>query len=63
MAEHEKRPAWITDAMVAYLDGLRKSGVVNMLGATPYIQEEFELLREEAVEVLAWWQRTYDGNR
>lgn len=38
-----------------FLDNLRESGVTNMLGATPYVQEAFELSKKESREILSQW--------
>jgi hypothetical protein len=38
-----------------FLNNLRYSGVTNMFGAAPYLQEEFDLSRQEAKEVLLEW--------
>lgn len=38
-----------------FLNNLRVSGVTNMFGAAPYLQEEFDLSRQEAKEVLLEW--------
>tara|TARA_R110000824_G_scaffold260606_1_gene449256 strand:+ start:1430 stop:1654 length:225 start_codon:yes stop_codon:yes gene_type:complete len=39
-----------------YLDTLRNSGVTNMMGAIPYLLEEFEELdRAVATEILTLW--------
>lgn len=43
-----------------YLEDLRQSGVTNMFGAAPYLQEEFDLNRKEAREILANWMTNYD---
>ena len=46
-----------------FLDDLRKSGVTNMYGASPYLQEEFDLDRDDARKVLLAWMRTFgDGS-
>lgn len=42
-----------------YLDALRDSGVTNMFGAAPYLQEEFGLDRSEARAVLSDWMKSY----
>ncbi len=45
-----------------YLDGLRDSGEVNMLGAVPYLQRKFLELsfdREKAKAVLQAWMDSY----
>lgn len=44
-----------------FLDALRESGVTNMFGARPYIQEEFDLEAKEASAILVEWMRTF-GN-
>ena len=38
-----------------YLNELRESGATNMFGAGPYLEQEFDLGRREAKEVLMWW--------
>ncbi len=38
-----------------YLDRLRESGIVNMFGAGPYVEDEFGLGRQEAKEHLIEW--------
>jgi len=46
-----------------FLDGLRESGVVNMFGASPYLEESFPSLNhEEAIKVLSKWMETF-GSR
>lgn len=42
-----------------YLDKLRESGVTNMYGATPYLQEEFDLDCQEAKAILVEWMQTF----
>ena len=44
-----------------YLDDLRESGVTNMYGAGPYVQEEFGLDRKEARDVVIAWMRTFSN--
>jgi uncharacterized protein YciI len=38
-----------------YLDQLQESGEVNMIGARPYIMEEFDVTKPEATAILAEW--------
>jgi hypothetical protein len=45
----------------AYLDALRLSGVTNMFGASPYLQNEFGLNRREAQQVLMDWIKQFKG--
>lgn len=42
-----------------YLDELRESGVVNMFGAGPYLEEEFDLSKQEARTILKEWMNTF----
>jgi len=43
----------------SYLNVLRDSGVTNMFGASPYLQNEFGLSRSEAKKVLAAWMNSF----
>lgn len=43
----------------AYLDALRESGITNMFGAAPYLQEAFGLDRKEARQILLQWMEQY----
>ena len=54
-----EKPEILTDEHLFYLDDLRESGVINMFGAGPYLQDEFELTRKEANQVLSYWMRTF----
>lgn len=45
-----------------FLEKLRRSGVTNMYGAIPYIQEAFDLDYEMAKKVLLDWMKNYDRN-
>jgi hypothetical protein len=45
----------------AYLNVLRESGVTNMFGAAPYLQQEFGLSRHEAKDVLLKWMESFRG--
>ena len=47
------------DAIFEYLDDLRESGVTNMFGAGPYVQDEFGLGRREAGELVGEWMKTF----
>ena len=42
-----------------YLENLRKSGVVNMYGAGPYLQKAFDLTQDEATKILVDWMENY----
>lgn len=43
-----------------YLDWLRETGITNMFGAAPYLEEAFGISRKEAREVLGEWMRTFE---
>lgn len=43
-----------------YLENLRRSGVTNMFGATPYLQAEFVLSKQEAMAILSDWMKNYN---
>lgn len=45
-----------------YLENLRRSGVTNMFGATPYLMDEFGLSKREASSILAEWMRNYSSD-
>lgn len=45
-----------------YLAELRDSGVVNMFGATPFLQEEFGLDKVTARAVLVKWMKSFDND-
>ncbi len=42
-----------------YLDALRASGVTNMMGAIPYIQDEFSFPKDAAKKMLTAWMHTF----
>lgn len=43
-----------------FLEKLRKSGVTNMYGATPYLQEEFDISSKDAIKILTDWMQKYN---
>ena len=45
-----------------YLESLRKSGVTNMFGAAQFLEDQFELSRQEAKKVLLDWMQSYQRN-
>lgn len=47
------------EEMFDYLDTLRETGVTNMFGASPYLQQAFDIDRNEAKSVLLEWMKTY----
>lgn len=43
-----------------YLDGVRRSGAINMYAAVPYIQQEFQLSKKTARWLLGEWMDSYE---
>lgn len=54
------RMTGVLDRYLVYLDGLRISGVTNMFGARPFLQDEFGLTENEASAVLGYWMKTFE---
>ncbi len=55
-----ERPDFVTEEHLDFLDSLRDSGVTNMFGARPYIQEVFpELSKKQTTKVLSYWMKTF----
>ena len=42
-----------------FLEDLRKSGITNMHGASPFLAEKFGYTKNEAREILALWIENY----
>lgn len=61
MTTEKTKPAGLTDEHLEFLDELRESGVTNMFGATPYLQEEFGMERKDASEYLGYWMKTFSS--
>lgn len=54
------RPSYCDDVHLEYLDDLRESGVVNMLGARTYILNEYPFLSPaQAGKVLSYWMKSF----
>jgi hypothetical protein len=47
------------EEMFDYLDVLRETGVTNMFGAAPYLQQAFGIEKTEAKSILLEWMKTY----
>lgn len=50
------------EEIFTFLNRLRESGAVNMFGATPYIEENFDLDRKEAKQYLISWMEWVSNN-
>lgn len=40
-----------------YLESLKKSGIINMYGAAPYLVLTFDISLDEAKDILADWMK------
>jgi hypothetical protein len=49
----------IKEIYLGFLDNVRDSGKINMIGAAPYLAETFKLSKEESEQVLYYWMSTY----
>ena len=47
------------EEMFEYLDTLRETGVTNMFGAAPYLQQAFGIDKNEAKTILLDWMKNY----
>jgi hypothetical protein len=47
------------DETLDFLDNLRESGVTNMFGAAPYIQETYDIDRKLSQDILGYWMKTF----
>lgn len=45
-----------------YLEWLRRTGITNIYGASPYLQNEFNLDAKEAKQILVSWMQNYNPN-
>jgi len=52
--------AEIQTTVFEYLDELRESGITNMFGASPYLQERFGFSRYDANRFLTKWMETFN---
>ena len=43
-----------------FLVKLRNSGTTNMFGATPYLEDAFNMSRQEAKNALLGWMESFD---
>lgn len=46
-----------------YLDILRESGATNMFGASPYLDEAFDLNKGEAQKIVGYWMKTFNKDQ
>jgi hypothetical protein len=46
--------------VLEFLNMLRITGVTNMFGATPYIEDEFSLDKKESRRLLSLWMKNFN---
>jgi len=57
------KPDFMTDEHLEFLDKLRGSGIINMLGAVPYLLRDFpNLWIARAKDILFYWMETFPRN-
>jgi len=54
-----RRPKYVTDEHLEYLEDLRKSAITNMYGAVPYLMDSFGLDKKTARNILTYWMKEY----
>ena len=52
-----------TDGYFRILDTLRDSGTMNMYGAPRWLQDEFQLERDKAIEIFELWTKHCERRR
>lgn len=55
------RPAFVTEAHLTFLEGLRQSGATNMWGAAPYLVKRFKVDKKTASAILVYWIQLKSG--
>ena len=54
-----KKPDFLEEEHLIFLDDLRESGEINMFGARLWLIKAFELSGKEAREILTYWMETF----
>ena len=55
----DKKPDFVEEEHLKFLDDLRESGETNMFGAAAYLRNEFTITRQTASKILAYWMKTF----
>lgn len=58
-----ERPLGIEEEHLVFLDDLRESGITNMFGARPFLEERFDLSKKAAENILIYWMKTFKERR
>jgi len=59
MEQTEYNGTNVTSDHLQFLDDLRESGVTNMFGASPYVEDMFEVSRRDSKNILVYWMNTF----
>jgi len=55
------RPESYNESVKKYLDDLRESRVTNMLGASIFLEEDFDMPKVEAHACLIFWMQSFSN--
>ena len=53
------KPEILEEKHLEYLDDLRESGITNMFGAGSYLQDAFDIGRQDSSAILSYWMETF----
>ena len=59
IADYLEQEQRMTEEHNVFLNDLRDSGITNMYGATPYLEDEFGLNPEESRSILGEWMDSF----
>lgn len=56
-----QKPPNLQQEHLTFLDDLRESGAINMMGAAPYLQNKFlDLSRHDSRDILLYWMKNHE---
>jgi hypothetical protein len=61
LIQDEMKDPLVMEQYYNYLNVLRDSGKANMFGASSYLQDEFDLSRYEAKDILLSWMKSFSA--
>ena len=56
-----RKTTQLEEEVMNFLNLLRESGVTNMFGAGPYVEEEFGIDKREARRILSLWMHNFNA--
>jgi len=57
--EKTRRPTYVKDEYLEFLDDLRDSGITNMMAAAPFLASHYNIKKPVARNVLSYWMESY----